>query len=383
VGKLGGRLEPLLRIGNVVVCLIPFSNPLKDSECLLDGGFGDLDLLKTPGEGAVFLKILPVFIVGGRSDAAEFSGDEGRLQDITGIHRSAGDGAGADDIVDFIDEEDHVLLFLELGDDPFEPFLEVAAEAGSGQDRPHVQGEDSRPPEKLRNLPGDDELGKPLGDRGLSHTGLADVDRIILEAAAEDLDRPFKDILPADQGVHLTGPCPGGQLNRVVPEKLVRFFFGLPDLFPVPFAGSRVTLPDPVAGEDRDAVGDVVEEREPADSLPLEVEGGVGFLLIEDRDEDIPQIQHLFLGGGGMPGGPFKDALKSEGLKRPCCRGDRIRLLEVLFEDLFQPDGIAAAIYDKILAFVKKEAGIQEVLRRDEFMPADIGLGVCRHDDAI
>ena len=209
------------------------------------------------------------------------------------------------------------------------------------------------------------------------------MNRVVLETAAEDLDRPFEDILPADQGIHLAGSCPGGQLRRVVPEELVLFFFGLPDRFSVPFTGSRVMLPGPVAGEDRNAVRDVVEKREPADPLPLEVEGGVGFLLVEDRDEDIPQIQDLLLGGGGVPGGPFEDALKSEGLEGPGRRGDRIGLLEVFLEGLFQPHRIAAAVEDKILPFVKKEAGIQEVFRRDELMPPDVGLGVCRHDDTV
>ena len=125
-----------------MVRLIPLANPLEDPEGILDGGLGDLDLLETPGEGAVLFEILPVFVVGGRSDAAELSRDEGRLEDVSGIHRSAGDGPGADDVVDLVDEEDRLLLLLELGDDPLEPLLEIAAEAGAGQDRPHVQGED-------------------------------------------------------------------------------------------------------------------------------------------------------------------------------------------------------------------------------------------------
>ena len=59
---------------------------------------------------------------------------------------------------------------------------------------------------------------------------------VVLEAAAEDLDRPVEDILPADQGIHLAGLRPGGQLRRVVPEELVLFLLGLPDRFSLPFA---------------------------------------------------------------------------------------------------------------------------------------------------
>ena len=210
------------------------------------------------------------------------------------------------------------------------------------------------------------------------------MNRVVLETAAEDLDRPFEDLLPADQRIHLAGLRPGGQLRRVGPEKLVLILFVLPDRFPLPRSRAPSVCSPALAGEDRDAVGDVIEEDHPGDSFPLEEEGGVGFLLIEEGDEDIPQLQDLLLGGGGVPGGPFEDALEAEGLDGPGHRGRRrVGLVEVLFEDLLQAYRIAAAVDDDLLPLVEKKAGVEEVFRRDEFMPPDIRLGIGRHDDPV
>ena len=81
----------------------------------------------------------------------------------------------------------------------------------------------------------------------------------------------------------------------------------------------------------------------------------MGFPFFEEGNEDIPQLQGLLLGGGGVPGGPFEDALETEGLGSPGHRGRRrVGLVEVLLDDLLQACRIAAAVDDDLLAFVKK-----------------------------
>ena len=51
---------------------------------------------------------------------------------------------GADHGVDLVDEEDAARRRLELGDHRLQALLEVAAVAGPGQERAHVEGEDRR-----------------------------------------------------------------------------------------------------------------------------------------------------------------------------------------------------------------------------------------------
>ncbi len=110
----------------------------------------------------------------------------------------------------------------------------------------------------------------------------------------------------------------------------------------------------------------------------------MGFPFLEEGNEDIPQLQGFLLGGGGVPCGPFEDALETEGLGGPGHRGrSRIGLIEVLFDDLLQVFRIAAAVEDDLLPLVEKKAGVEEVFRRDELMPPDIRLGIGRHDDPV
>jgi hypothetical protein len=280
-------------------------------------------------------------------------------------------------------EEDRLFLFLELGEDPLHALFEVAAEAGAGEDRPHIQGVDLHVPEFFGDLTQGDALGKAFGDRRLSHPRLSYMNRVVFEAAAEDLDRPFKNLLPADKRIHLAGLCAGGQLRRVGPEKLVLLIFVPLDRFSLPrFRASLLFSVAP--GENRGAVGDVIEEDDPGDSFPLEVKGGVGFPLFEEGYEEIPQLQSLLLSGGGVPGGSFEDALEAEGLDGPGHRGAcRIGLSEVLLENLLQAYRVAAAVDDDLPPFIEKKAGVEEVFRRDEFMPPYIGLGIRRHDDPV
>jgi hypothetical protein len=85
-----------------------------------------------------------------------------------------------------------------------------------------------------------------------------------------------------------------------------------------------------------------------------------------------------------MPGGPFENALETEGLGRPVHRGRcRVGPVEMLLDDLLQVCRIAAAVKNDLLPLVEKKAGVEEVLRRDELMPPDIRLGIRRHDDPV
>ena len=66
-----------------------------------------------------------------------------------------------------------------------------------------------------RHLALHDALGQPLGDGRLAHARVADVDRVVLEAPAEHLQRALQDILAADQGLAFAGARLVGQLAGV------------------------------------------------------------------------------------------------------------------------------------------------------------------------
>ena len=49
---------------------------------------------------------------------------------------------------------------------------------------------------------------QPLGDRGLADAGLADEQRVVLAAAAQDLDHALELVLAADQRIDLAFRAP-------------------------------------------------------------------------------------------------------------------------------------------------------------------------------
>ena len=61
------------------------------------------------------------------------------------------------------------------------------------------------PRSTLRHFIVDDLARQPLGDGGLAHAGIADKQRIVLLAAAENLDGALDFGGAADQGVHPAG----------------------------------------------------------------------------------------------------------------------------------------------------------------------------------
>jgi hypothetical protein len=92
---------------------------------------------------------------------------------------------------------------LHLLDDLLQPLLEIAAIARAGEQRAHVEREDGRVLEHLRHVVLDDALGEALGDGGLADAGIAHEQRVVLLAAAQDLDRAVDLAVAADQRIDL------------------------------------------------------------------------------------------------------------------------------------------------------------------------------------
>ena len=105
--------------------------------------------------------------------------------------------------MDLVDEHDGVRVRLDLLDHLLQALLEIAAVAGAGEQRAHVEREDGGVLEHLRHLARDDLAGQAFGDGGLADAGIADEQRVVLLPAAEDLDRALDLGLAADQRVDL------------------------------------------------------------------------------------------------------------------------------------------------------------------------------------
>jgi hypothetical protein len=137
-----------------------------------------------------------------------------RLEDAGGVDRPLG-GAGADQGVDLVDEQDDVAAGLDLLEHLLEAFLEVAAVARPGDEGTQVERVELLVAQGVGHVVVDDLLGQALDDRRLADTRLADQHRVVLGAAREDLHHPFELAGAADHRIEL---ALASELGEVAPE---------------------------------------------------------------------------------------------------------------------------------------------------------------------
>ena len=90
---------------HAVVHLVALLEPAQDRDRVLDGRLVDEDRLEAALERGVLLDVLAVLVERGRADGAQLAAREHRLEQVGGVHRALG-GAGADDRVQLVDEQD-------------------------------------------------------------------------------------------------------------------------------------------------------------------------------------------------------------------------------------------------------------------------------------
>src|SRR5215212_2815037 len=214
VGQLGGGVEGLVGDADAVVRLVAVAQALQDLNRLLRGGLVDADLLEAPLERRVALEVLAVLVERGGTDRLQLAARKRRLEDAGRVDGSLG-GAGADEIVELVDEQDDVPALGDLLHHLLEALLELAAVLRAGHQSGKVERVDLLVLEQLGDLTARDALGQSLDHGGLAHAGLADQHGVVLRAAREDLHDPLDLGLAADDGVELGLR---GKLGEVAPE---------------------------------------------------------------------------------------------------------------------------------------------------------------------
>ena len=205
--QVRGGLDRLVGDRDLVVLLVALADAQQDVDRLLEGRLLDHDRLEAALEGGVALDVLAVLVERRRADALELAAGQRRLEDVGRVDRALG-GAGTDERVQLVDEEDRVVRVAELLDDLLEPLLELAAVLGAGHERPDVEGQHPLVEQRLGDVAGDDPMGQALGDGRLADARLADEGRVVLRPSRQDLDDPLDLLLSADDGIQLS--CTGG-----------------------------------------------------------------------------------------------------------------------------------------------------------------------------
>ena len=104
-----------------------------------DRRLADEDRLEAPLERRVLLDVRAVLVERRRPDGPQLAAREHRLEQVPRGDRALG-GAGADDRVELVDEEDDLALARgDLSEDGLEPLLELAAVLRARDERTDVE----------------------------------------------------------------------------------------------------------------------------------------------------------------------------------------------------------------------------------------------------
>ena len=141
-GEVDGGLDGLVGDRDLVVLLVALADAHQDVDGLLERRLLDHDRLEAALEGRVALDVLAVLVERGGADALQLAAGQRRLEDVGGVDRAFG-GAGADERVQLVDEEDRVVGVAQLLDDLLEALLELAAVLGAGDERADVERQDA------------------------------------------------------------------------------------------------------------------------------------------------------------------------------------------------------------------------------------------------
>ena len=151
----------------------------------------------------ILLDVLAVFIDRRGTDALEFATSERRLKDVAGIKATFG-AARAHNRMEFVDKENHRIIdALEFHNQALHAFFELAAVLGARHHGSHVERHHALVHQEFRNLLLDNLLCKAFDNRRLAHARFTDKRRVVLFAAAKNLDQAFNFATTPDNRVEL------------------------------------------------------------------------------------------------------------------------------------------------------------------------------------
>ena len=373
-GQFGRGLECVGRIFHAVVFFVVRLESLEDFDRVFDARLVHFDFLKAARQRAVAFEVTPVFLIRGGTDAAQLARLQGRLEDVRGVHGPAAGRARAHDGVDFVDEQNRPRLGVERLEDGLEALFELAAELRTRQHRPHVQRIDFRVREHVGHVAVGDLEGEAVGDRRLADARIAHVDRVVLAAPAQHVNRALDLHLAPDQRV---GLAVAGFLHQVGRERFQRIL-GRPRVAVVVRAvgaGRRFLAP----GDLGDAVRNVVQHVQPGHAVLFQQIDGVVVVLAEQGHEEIPRLDHLFAARLHVGRGALQHAVEGERLLWVDVARIFGQGFEIVLEELFQVGleflHVRAALPHDVGHGLVLQQGVQDVFQGQELVapPARFG----------
>ncbi len=206
-----------------MVQLIFFLQAAQDRNGVLNGRLAHHHWLKTPFQRRILLHMLAILIQRGCTDAVQLAARQRRLQQVGGVHRAFG-FAGTHQRVHFIDEQQDLPLggghFVEHG---LQPLLEFAAIFGAGDQRAHIEREQSLVFQSIGDIAVGNAQRKAFHDGRLADSGLTDQYRVVLGAPREHLDGPADFLVAPDHRIKLAGTRHLGEVAAIFLQRVIAF----------------------------------------------------------------------------------------------------------------------------------------------------------------
>ncbi len=239
--QLGRRDDGAVSDADAVVNLIALLEAAQDGDGVLLARLFHQHFLEAALQRGVLLDVLAILIERGRAHAVQFATRQGRLEHVAGVHGALG-LAGADHGMQLVDEKDHApFLLAQFVEHGLQALLELAAELGAGNQRAHVQRQQTLVLEAIGHLAVDDALRQPFDDGGLADARLADQHRVVLGAALQHLDGAADFVVTPDHWVQTSLLGTLGHVDGVLVESLARFLgVGVVDRFATAQVGDGV-----------------------------------------------------------------------------------------------------------------------------------------------
>mmetsp|Transcript_11213 Transcript_11213/g.31353 ORF Transcript_11213/g.31353 Transcript_11213/m.31353 type:complete len:431 (+) Transcript_11213:1614-2906(+) len=201
--------------------LVALSKPTENRNSVGHGRLVHEHLLETPLQRRVLLDVLTELVKGGGSNATQLTTSKHRLEQISSVHRPLS-LAGADDRMNFVNEEHHLpLTILHLLDHGLETLLELTPILSPGNQRADVERYERAPLQRGRDVTRHDPLGQALRHRRLPHARLADKHRVILRTTRQDLDTAAHFVVAADDWVQLAIHGRLREITAILAQRLI------------------------------------------------------------------------------------------------------------------------------------------------------------------
>ena len=214
--KRNSSLDGSLGVVDVVVLLVAVLKTVDNRNGVVGVWLADVDWLETPLKCSVLLDMFTVLFCRSCTDDLDFSTRQRWLQDGRGVD-GALCGAGANDGVNLVNEEDVILGFLQLSNNLLHAVLELTAILRTCYQTCQVKRPNLLSAQDVRDVAGCNELSQALNNGGLTNAGIAQDKWVVLLAAGKNLHDTLNLAVTANDRVKLF-IC--GKLSKVAAKLL-------------------------------------------------------------------------------------------------------------------------------------------------------------------